>query len=204
MNVSLRYESDFAAAIYYPGESSVPSLQLNTYSLKLYMVTQSADTAQINLAMDRVRAWIYDELVHTVFVSQAHNDAAESLTALGINITTLPEDPLDQIIGIMLYCKLNAIMCERMFVEQLEVSSKLGDQIWYTHSEGDPVGPFAAAGWWHEPNTSHRDAGTKTPTGTVTKMRNAGWKKYDLEWPSGRAATDGSTVVFADFKHDET
>lgn len=203
MNVSLRYESDFAAAIYYPGDA-VPSLQLNSYSVKLHLITRSEDTAQINLAMDRVRAWIYDELAHTVFLSQAHTDTAASLTALGANITTLPEDPLDQIIGIMLYCKLNAIMCERMFVEQLELSSKLGDQVWYTHSDGDPVGPFAASGWWHEPNTSHSDMGSVARTGTVTKMRNAGWKKYDLEWPSGRAATDGSTVVFADFKHNET
>lgn len=202
MNVTLRYEIDFAAAIYYQ-PAQTPTLQLNNYSAKLHLVTRSEDTSQINLAMDRVRTWIYDELAHTVFISQDCMDQATAMSKLGINVTTLPEEPLDQIIGIMLYCKLNSIMCERMFVEQLEISSKLGDQIWYTHQEDDPLGPFAAQGWWHEPTVSHNQLEPAARSGRVTKMQNAGWKKYDLEWPSGKVANTGPTVVFADFKHDE-
>jgi hypothetical protein len=36
---------------------------------------------------------------------------------MGINVTTLPEEPVDQIIGMMLYYKLNAIMEGRMIVQ---------------------------------------------------------------------------------------
>lgn len=203
MNVSLRYETEFAAAIYYPTDE-ISTLQLNAYSVRLYLMTHSPDTQQINMAMDRLRAWIFEELAHTVFISQNHADQARALSDMGISITTLPDDPLDQIIGIMLYCKLNSIMCERMFVQQLEISSKLGDQIWYTQTEDDSIGPFTAPGWWHDPTTNHNDAAVAPRPSKVTKLRNAGWKKYNLEWPSGRAATNGTTVVFADFKHDET
>lgn len=203
MNVNLRYEVDFAAAIYYPVESQTHSLQLNWYSVHLRMTTATENSDEMNLAMDRLRAWIYEELSNTIFIEQSRSEEAMSMTKLGFNVTTLPEEPLDQIIGMMLYCKLNAIMCGRMTVDELEISSKLGDQVWYLHTAGDPLGPFAALGWWHQPSLQHHDLDPKPRASKMTKIHNVGWKKYNLEWPSGKEQVATATVVFADFKHDE-
>ncbi len=202
MNVNLRYEADFAAAIYYPTEPPAPALQLNWYSLKLSMTTATPDNGEINLAMDRVRIWIYEEMAHTVFVADDLKDQVTAMTKLGMNVTTLPEDPLDQIINMMLYCKLTAIMCGRIIIDEIELNSKLGDQIWYRHSEGDHLGPFAESGWWHQPSLQRQDIDSKTKNSKLTKIQNIGWKKYNLEWPTAKESNN-ATVVFADFKHDD-
>lgn len=203
MNVNLRYEADFAAAIYYPTDTTSPALQLNWYSIKLTMTTACEDSGEINLAMDRIRAWIYEEMSHTVFVSVEHATEAAAMSKLGFSVTTLPEEPLDQIIGMMLYCKLNAIMCGRMIVDEIELSSKLGDQVWYRHCTGDHLGPLADLGWWHQPSLAHYDLGVKPKTAKLAKIQNIGWKKYNLEWPAAKEGNNTATVVFADFKHDE-
>ena len=60
--------------------------------------------------MERLKAFVYGELANAVFVGPADAEKADMLNILGVNAVLLPDEPVDQIIGIMLYCKLNAIM----------------------------------------------------------------------------------------------
>lgn len=204
MNVSLRYEVDWPSAIYYVNQdASVPNLQLNFYSAKICMLTNTEDPGQINLAMDRAKTFVYQELTNTVFINGANETVAKTLELMGASVTTLPEEPLDQIVGMMLYCKLNAIMCDRILVTALELSSKLGDQIWYQHESQDNLGPFSQAGWWKLSNLQHNDLVPQSKQKKVKKLPNVSWQKYDLEWPNERAVNE-ATVVFADFKHNES
>ena len=152
MNVRLQYDLEFLAGIYYDQQ-----LGLNSYSVTLNLITRTAQAQNTNIAMDRLKAFIVTELANTVFVNQNAMGQAEMLSAMGINVTTVPEEPVDQIIGMMLYYKLNAIMEGRMVVDSLDLSSVLGDSVWYRHDEDDLAGPFAEAGWWHEANTRHHD-----------------------------------------------
>jgi len=197
MNVRLQYDIDFMAGIYYED-----SLQLNQYSVSLDLITKTTDAEQTNIAMNRLKCFIWSELENTVFINQVHEEKAEMMSLLGINVTTLPEEPVDQLIGIMLYCKLNAIMEGRMIITDLNIQSTLGDQVWYLHNEEDALGPFVDDGWWTLSNTQHEHIELETVSQNVVKVTTTGWQEYGLEWPDEVKHT-ANTVVFANFPKNE-
>lgn len=198
MNVRLQYDFDFLGAIIFDGR-----LQLNSYSVSLSLLTQSTDAASTNIAMERMRAFVMVELENAVFVGPNELEKAEMLSMMGANVVTLPEEPVDQVIGLMLYCKLNAVMEGRMTVTALDLQSSLGDSVWYQHDEDDAVGPFARDGWWHRPTCQHSDVDIESTEENVVKVSTAGWHEYGLEWPGEHSEENGNTVVFANFQRNE-
>lgn len=199
MNVRLHYDLEFMAGIYYENR-----LQMNSYSVSLSLLTQTHDAASTNVAMERLRAFVYSELANAVFVGPSDYEKADMLSMMGVNVVLLPDEPVDQIIGIMLYCKLNAVMEHRMIVTDIDTSSFLGDSVRYSHDEDDALGPFANDGWWHRSNCHHDTDHVEPASEKVVKVESAGWHEYNLEWPEERQEHTGNTVVFANFsKHED-
>ena len=197
MNVRLQYDVDFLAGIYYDER-----LQLNSYSVSLSMLTKTIDPVETNIAMERLKFFMNGVIDNTVFINQAHTDQAETLLYLGANVTTLPEEPVDQIIGMMLYYKLNAIMEGRIEITQLDINSVLGDNVWYLHDEEDSPGPFATKGWWDDSSTQHETIETEPVSDNVVKVISTGWYELGLDWPEQTTPT-GNTVVFGNFPKNE-
>lgn len=199
MNVRLQYDLEFVAGIYYDNQ-----LQLNTYSVVMNLVTKTKDPVSINIAMERLKWFVYGELANTVFFGPRCMDQAELFYSIGVNVTTLPEEPVDQIIGMMLYNKLNAIMEDRMAVVSLDISSTLGDGVWYQHDEEDMQGPFAPTnGWWNLSSLQHETIELEDVPNNVVKVISTGWRELELDWPEETTTTTGNTVVFANFaKHE--
>lgn len=197
MNVRLQYDLEFLGGIYYQD-----LLQLNQYHVSLNLTTQTKNPADTNIAMDRLKCFVLGELESTVFINQSLQERGELMSMMGINITTLPEEPVDQIIGIMLFHKLNAIMEGRMTVDSLDISSSLGDSVWYQHDNEDSPGPFAQTGWWDDSGPSHSSL-APSDTDNVVKITDNQWREYGLEWPEETAEHSGNTVVFANFPRNE-
>ena len=145
MNVRLQYDLEFLAGIYFDD-----CLQINSYDVSMNLLTKTKDSASTNIAMERLKAFVHGVLESTVFINQTNMERAEFLQLAGCNVTTLPEEPVDQIVGMMLYYKLNAVMEDRMVITNLDIASRLGDGVWYQHDEEDSAGPFASDGWWHK------------------------------------------------------
>ena len=198
MNVRLQYDLEFLAGIYYEDQ-----LQMNRYTVSLNLLTKSKDSASTNIALDRVKAFVHGALESTVFINQANMERAEFMQMMGIRVTTLPEEPVDQIIGMMLYYKLNAIMEDRMTVTALDVSSTLGDSVWYQHDEEDIAGPFATDGWWYRASMQHESIECDPEPGNVVKVMSTGWYELNLEWPENTASVSDNTVVYANFPRNE-
>ena len=148
MNVQLRHQREFLAAFWIPDDIFNTSLVMNHYKIDLRMITATSDQREINVAVARCLYMIDQEFTDTVFVEQCHGDLIEHLEAAGADVTELPAQPVDQIIGIMLYCKLNAVMEQRVRISRLELSSVRGQDVWYAHDENETQGPFDTAGWW--------------------------------------------------------
>ena len=199
MNVRLQYDMDFLAGIYYDDR-----LQLNSYSISMSLLTKTTDALNTNIAMDRLKMFMHGELANTVFVNQALGERAEMLQIMGVNVTTLPEEPVDQIVGMMLYYKLNAIMEGRMSVTRLDLMSALGDSVWYQHdAEEDSPGPFRAEGWWHDPTVQHDTVVQEDVADNVVKVVPNAWIEYGLTWPDDTTGPTANTVVFANFSKNE-
>jgi hypothetical protein len=136
-----------------------------------------------------------------VFVNQTEVECAEAFASLGLNVTTLPEDPVDQIVGIMLYHKLNAIMQGRMKVSELVLSSDAGDNVEFYHSQAEQTNLFAGPGWWNDATTLHDNI--DDDTAEISDVDTV-WRELDLGWNGTEIATDVTQVVFANFDYNDT
>ena len=200
MNVRLEYDMHWCAGIWFEN-----TLQINSYNMELTITTNTANADDHVISLSRLNHFVYNEMANTVYIQQDDTNQIQALTSAGIKVTTLPEQPIDQIIGIALYSKLNAILQERMFVNGVTIQSDLGDNVRYLHNDRESLGPLSQIGWWQDPSPMHSDfKSTASKKHVVRLNRTLTWQDLELEW-SDVEPTDntGNTVVFAKFGPDE-
>jgi hypothetical protein len=196
MNVRLHYETGFLAGVYFDDR-----LQINSYNVRLHLNTLTVDSANSNIALERVKAFV-DGLNSTVFINSCWPLHEEMMRDMGIDITPLPEEPVDQIVGMMLYYKLNAIMEGRMEIVQIELSSALGDNVCYLHDDQDPAGPFAKGGWWNDASARRTGKTISDSDSNVVKLTHKNWRDVGLAWPE-EPVKEIKNVVHANFTKNE-
>lgn len=200
MNVRLKYDLHFTAGIYYNN-----LLRMNNYSLRLWMNTLSKNSADQNTAFERIKHFVYAQLDSTVFINQVHDKQCEKFVQAGLNVIALPGEPVDQLIGIMLYFKLNAITEGRMEIVETEIASALGENVTYLHSDFEDSLGFEQPDWWTTADLLHSFATPKDSEKIVSLSPNTAWRDLDLAWtePTDDTVNDadtGNVVVFANFK----
>jgi hypothetical protein len=199
MNVRLEYDMNWRAAIWFEDR-----LQINDYSAELSIHTNTMDHEDHVTCMARLNHFVYHELTNTVFVKQDNQEQLRALAAAGIKVTTLPEEPIDQIIGIALYCKLNAILEERMIVTNVTIQSLLGDNVRYLHAHNESLGPCSESGWWTDPGPVHSNFKPVTGGKRVVKInRTPTWRDMDLGWSGAEEPKNEKTTVVVKFPRDE-
>jgi hypothetical protein len=195
-NARIKKTLEWGSALVYGDEFYV-----NRYTAKVYIVTVSDDSDQQNIAYERMKLWTHRVLDSSVLI--AHDDPALKVwQATGARVIVLPEEPVDQIIGIMLYLKLNSIMENRMVVSDIEISSTVGDDTGYLHNHNEGVGQaMGESGWWVDPRPSWYLEKSRNSRGKVVNLdRIPEWSDYGLEWEDSIDKKD--TVVFANFNKD--
>jgi len=193
MNVRIAQLVTFNAGIWYNDV-----LEMNSYTAKLWMITQTYDTQEQSIAFQRMKHFVYTELDSTIFVGSELQDKCNQLTQAGLNVTTLPGAAVDQLIGIMLFHKLNAIMEGRIVVVEVEISA--GDGVIYLHSENETSESIPQPDWWHQADLVHSEL-LSTADNRISIHPVATWRDLDLDWPSNtNMSTDSDSIVFADFK----
>lgn len=196
MNVRLRHVMSFSAGVYYGGE-----MRMNHYTLTLHMTTNSTDPVSHNVAFERIKYFVYNKLDSTIFINSADQDKCEQFANAGLSVTTMPGDPVDQLIGLMLYYKLNAVMEDRIIVDETEISSILGENMIYLHSENENTDIGLPPEWWHSSDPVHSDYVLIEADKVVAMHAGTAWREIDLTWPETLPVTEtGNIVVFADFK----
>ena len=196
MNVRLKYDLHFNAGVYYNSNTI-----LNNYSLRLWMITNTELAADQNTAFERMKYFVYNHVDNTMFIDRAEQEQCAKFLQAGLSITTMPGDPVDQLIGIMLYHKLNAIMEQRMTIVETELSSSQGQAMTYLHSEGENTLGVEAPAWWLSADLAHSDFALPESEKVVSMQTTMAWRDLDLAWSELPPAIDhGNIVVFADFK----
>jgi hypothetical protein len=207
MNVRIQYPLNFTAGIYFNNQ-----MQMNNYVAKIYMLTNTPDSEANNIAFDRMKYFVYNELDSSIFINSEYEEQCKRYIDAGIKITTFPGDPVDQLVGIMLSIKLGAIMEDRIIIGEVEISSQIGEGIIYIHSDNENIENIKEPAWWSTPDLTHCEADLIDNDKIVTMYHGSVWRDLDLQWPDTEDTTDkpnkeelGNTVVFADFKKlDET
>jgi hypothetical protein len=196
MNVRLRYNTEFIAGVYYRD-----TLTMTEFKVALWLLTNTEDDCEQNIAFDRIRYFIKNTLTNTVFVDSDCVDHIKKLCAANISVTTLPSIPVDQIIGMILFSKFNAITEERLSVIDLEISSDFGENVTYLHGEEQHNWTDETEGWWQDPELSHNHGLTVSRDSKVVSLgKIKTWRDVNLSWPDDTlTSTHSNTVIFGDF-----
>lgn len=196
MNVRLNHVMHFTAGVYYGGE-----MRMNNYSLRVWMNTNTYDAESHNVAFERIKYFVYNQIDSSIFVNSEHKEICQKYADAGIRVTTLPGEPVDQIIGIMLYYKLNAITENRMIILETEISSAMGDNMVYLHGDNENTNIKDRPEWWESADLTHCDWNLLDSDKVVTMHQSSVWRDLDLAWSDMPAEDNsGNVVVFADFK----
>ena len=200
MNVRLQYTMDFTAGVHYGGQ-----LIMNGYRLTTYMITNVVEAELTNTAFERMKYFVNEELDSTVFINSNEQEACRLYTAAGIKITTLPQEPVDQIVGLMLFHKLNAIMENRISVIETELSSQIGDHMIYLHSENENTQNVDIPKWWTTPDLTHYELEFQDGDHVFSLIPGnySVWNDLNLAWPDQEPKETGN-IVFAEFGKDDT
>jgi len=196
MNVRLVKTWQWQSATVY-GEN----FYINNYTARIQMHTTAMDSAEHATAYERMDHWFQLVMQDAVMIS-AQNTKIKHYAATGQRLLVFPEDPVDQLVGIMLCIKLNSITEQRLIITDVDLSSVNGDHMTYRHNQAEEVGPFGTAGWWQDARPIWTHPAAKTAPAKVVNLSQAqGWHTLGLDWPQKDKAPD-SAVVFADFDRD--
>jgi hypothetical protein len=189
----------FTAGVYWDGHT-----RMNNYTLTLWMTTNCLDAADQNTSFERIKYFVYSELDSTIFINSQHETQCQLLSTAGFNITTMPGEPVDQLVGLMLYYKLNAITEGRMIIEETEIASTIGENMTYLHAGHEQTDIPEQPDWWQAADPIHCDLDLIDTDKVLTMPQATIWRDLDLSWTQPETVSDaGNTVVFADFKKSD-
>ena len=176
---------------------------INTYTARIRMHTTSMYDQDHDVAYGRMDYW-FEEVMQDSVMINADSAAAKAYAATGQRLLMFPDDPVDQLVGIMLCLKLNAITEGRLIITDVDLSSVHGADMTYQHNQSEALGPLAAAGWWQDtrPIWNHTASSTRGSK-VVSLNRAADWNSLELDWHSNSPRDRDSSIVFADFDRDD-
>jgi hypothetical protein len=191
MNVRFRQTLSFRA-----GYCFSDHFRMNLYTVNLSMITTSGTGDDHGIALARMQH-LFESLDSSIFVEHTNREKIDAFTTAGLNVIALPEPPIDQIIGIILFKKLNAIFEGRLRVTEIGVSSELGEDIEFLHSENETVPSVSDSGWWGDPGPKLSDKAKGTAQQNVVKIKKVpSWKSLDLMWSDQDNELPTETVIF--------
>ena len=167
MNVKLNWRGDFLGICAYDDK-----IFPNHFQVEMQMVTKTENPRFQNVAFERMKLLVSDIFGNSIFVGHENTNMDALSKIYPEKMVILPEEAYDQVIGIALYCKANAVMEGAIHCHSVRISSYLGDSVWYQFEDGEDMGPYAVAvprkkrgrntvPWWHRSDVLTFDASGK-------------------------------------------
>lgn len=174
MNVRIEKSFVFQAAIHFEG-----TFMVNTYDMNLLMTVLTEDQWEQKIAIERINFYILENLEHNIFVHNKDKKAIDKYRKAGLKVIELPEEPFDQIIGIVLMLKFDAIMEGRVAVDEIVFGSKLTSNIKFHTLFEEAEATYAGNNWWN----NNSCVITTTKKDKVVKLFDTNdWKDVGLTW----------------------
>lgn len=180
MATKIEREFAFQAGVYFEGE-----FLMTVYELSLKMEVDTESIKEQNIAMDRIHYFLHDCLGNSIFVQDSEKKAIEKYMQADIKVCTLPEEPYDQIITILLLLKLNAITEGKLHITELTLCSGLSDDVKFVYDiQTVSNHPFGNKGWWADSNTSITDVSKTNKKDKIVRLvkQHSDWDSVGLDW----------------------
>lgn len=179
MNTRIERDFVFQAAVHFEGK-----FLLNIYDLSVSMLVETESIREQNIAMERVKYFLHECLENSVFVNEAEKNIIDLYTQAGMKVCTLPEEPYDQIISMIILLKLNSIMEDRMKITDIVLGSKLSDGVRFNTVIEMAENVFSGNHWWQDSSTCIKDGDKNNyKKGKIVKLFDANeWANAGLNW----------------------
>lgn len=156
---------------------------LNLYDIDLHFNVETENVKEQNIALERIKFYLSHCLENSIFVHDKEEDAIERYMSANLKVSVLPEEPYDQIVGIMLMTKLNSITEGRLVITDVSISSRMSDGVSCMQSIEDNLGPFIDKDWWSENNTKINSYKYSPKNKKILKLTKiVEWSDVYLNW----------------------
>lgn len=194
MTARIQRSFDFMAGVHIGTE-----MYTNLYEFDASFNVEAESIEEQNIALERIKYFLEECIQHSIMVRDTETETIEKLLNAELRICTLPEEPYDQIIGIMLMNKLNSIAEGRLVITDISITSRLSDGVTCFHSIEENMGPFKLGGWWDDTTTRLTDVKQKGKKVIKLKKNGFDWAELDLTWLGEKAKKSDSEIVFVNF-----
>jgi len=160
---------------------------INTYDFVISMLVETDIQKEHTVAIERLDFFIKNIVTNSVFVNEDKHEAIEKYAEAGMDIITLPGEPYDQIVAMVLLLKLNSIMENRIKITDLTANSLLGDGIRYpiVSETAENADIMMGDNWWHNSDieTTNNIFNFEPEDNNVVKLfDDSVWAEYNLSW----------------------
>lgn len=157
---------------------------MNTYDVIVDFTVESLSIREQNIALERIKYFFSDCLSDSILVRDTDSDSIEKYAAANLRVCTLPEEPYDQIVGIMLLVKLNSIAEGRLTATSISVGSSMSDGVYCMHDLDENMGPFNATSWWTDASASITNFAPLSKNKRIVKLAKptTSWDDVYLSW----------------------
>jgi len=186
-------EFAFQAGVYFEGE-----FLMTIYELALKMEVDTASIKEQNIAMDRIHYLLHECLGNSIFVEDTDKKTIEKYLQADIKVCTLPDEPYDQIITILLLLKLNAITEGKLHITEISLRSGLSDDVKFVYDVETVVNhPFGNKGWWTDSSTIISDLLKSTKKDKIVRLvkQHSDWAGVGLDWEQKEHKT--TEIIFS-------
>ena len=167
----------------------------NSFEVNVTFTVNDPSAYAQNIAFQRIKQFLNNELNCTV-IMQKTSSVYKTMQKLQNKILVLPDDGPDWVLSCALAFKLNAIVEGRFTIEEVEVSSSLGDNIsYYAEWErkellAEILNDLPAADrWWNTPDINFNRF-----------QKFTSWKALGLDWQLTTPEQDVKVEKIIQFK----
>lgn len=175
MSTRIQKDFTFLSCIHFEN-----TFMVNCYEMFAMMTVETDDVREQNVAIERMNYFLTNQIEDCIFINEKDTDAVEKYRSAGLKTCLVPEDPYDQIIGIILINKCNAIMEGRIIVDEIVFGSKLSNLIKFNINIEDASEEYMGKHWWNDPSLSLQTKKKKEKIVSLFDQNN--WDKIELTW----------------------
>ncbi len=163
------------------------------------MEVETESIREQNVAMERIKYFLNECLENGIFVQDTEHKVIEKYSTCGFKVCTVPEEPYDQIITLLLLTKLNSITEGRLVITDMTLGSRISDDVRFICDIESPRGPLESPGWWSDIGTSISDPIKKSikkdKIVKLFKTPSTDWTEHNLVWKE-KDQTANCEIVF--------
>lgn len=177
MLTRIQKDFTFQTAVHFEG-----SFMVNFYEMLALIDVETLDPKEQHVAIERMTYFLNQQIENVIFVDEKETDAIQKYRAAGIKVAEIPDEPYDQIVGLVLINKCNSIMEGRLYVSEIVFGSKLSNLIKFNISGESAEAEFPGKFWY---NDTSPNVLSKTKKDKIVKLfdeHQTSWKDLELTW----------------------